>query len=115
MEVTRLGVEVELQLLAYATATATRDLSHICDRHHRSWQHGILNPQSEGKDQTFILMDTSQIHNPLSHNGNSIFHLFKIYSTKLKQNRYLSREPNMPLNATQLKGAVRIEKMVIAS
>jgi len=30
MEVTRLGVESELQLLATATATARQDPSHIC-------------------------------------------------------------------------------------
>ena len=30
IEVVRLGVEYELQLLAYTTATATPDLSHIC-------------------------------------------------------------------------------------
>ena len=31
MEVPELGVELELQLLAYTTATAAPDLSHICD------------------------------------------------------------------------------------
>ena len=31
MEVPSLGVKSELQLLAYATATAMPDLSHICD------------------------------------------------------------------------------------
>ena len=31
MEVPRLGVESELQLLACTTATATQDLSHVCD------------------------------------------------------------------------------------
>ena len=31
MEVPRLGVESELQLPAYATATAIPDLSYICD------------------------------------------------------------------------------------
>ena len=31
MKVARLGVESELQLLAYTTATATWDPSHICD------------------------------------------------------------------------------------
>ena len=30
-EVSRLGVESEMQLLANATATATRDSNHICD------------------------------------------------------------------------------------
>ena len=33
MEVTRLGVESELQLEAYATAMETQDLSHICELH----------------------------------------------------------------------------------
>ena len=36
MEVPRLGTEWELQPLAYATATAMRDSSSICDLHHSS-------------------------------------------------------------------------------
>ena len=44
IEVPRLGVKSELQLPAYATATATQDLSRISDLHHRSQQHRILNP-----------------------------------------------------------------------
>ena len=35
MEVPRLGVELELQLPAYTTATETWDPSRICDLHHR--------------------------------------------------------------------------------
>ena len=31
VEVPRLGIESELQLLAYGTATAMPDLSHTCD------------------------------------------------------------------------------------
>ena len=31
MEIPSLGVESELQLLAYITATATEDPSHVCD------------------------------------------------------------------------------------
>ena len=38
MEVSGLGVKSELQLLAYATATTTQDLSHVCNLHHSSWQ-----------------------------------------------------------------------------
>ena len=57
----RLGVESELQLLAYATATATWDPSHICDLHHSSWQRWILNPLSKAGDQTCVLMDTSRV------------------------------------------------------
>ena len=44
MEVPRLGVELELQLLAYATAIATWDPSRICDLYQSSQQHQILNP-----------------------------------------------------------------------
>ena len=43
MEVARLGVESELQLLAYVIATATPDLSHLCNPHHSSQQCQILN------------------------------------------------------------------------
>ena len=50
MEVPRLGVELEPQLPASTTATATRDRSHICHLHHSSWQHQILNPTSEARD-----------------------------------------------------------------
>ena len=49
VEVPRLGVEFELQLLAYTTATATWDLSCVCDLHHSSWQGWILSPLSEAR------------------------------------------------------------------
>ena len=62
MEVPRLGVQSKLQLLAYATATAIPDLSHVCDQHHSPWQHGILNPLSKARDRTLVLTDTSWIH-----------------------------------------------------
>ena len=61
MEVPRLGVELVLQLLAYATATATWDPSSICDLHHSSQQPQILNPLSKARDPTLILMDISQV------------------------------------------------------
>ena len=61
MEVPRLGVISELQLLETATATATRDPS-ICNLHGSSWQCGLLNPLNEDRDWTFILMDTSWVH-----------------------------------------------------
>ena len=47
MEVPRLGIELELQLLAYTTVTATWDPSLICDPHHSLRQCWILNPLSE--------------------------------------------------------------------
>ena len=57
-EVPRLGVELELQLPAYTTATATLDLSRICNVHHSSWQCRTLNPLSKARDQAGILVDT---------------------------------------------------------
>ena len=59
VEVPRLGVESELQLLACTTATATAmpDLSCICHLHHSR----ILNLLSKARDRTFVLMDTFQI------------------------------------------------------
>ena len=71
MEFPQLGVELELQLPAYTTATAMPDPSHICDLCSSLWQHQILNPGSKTRDWTCTLMDTSWVLNPLSHNGNS--------------------------------------------
>ena len=61
MEVPRLEVESEQKLLAYTSATATWDLSLVCNLH-SSRQHWILNPLSEARDWTFVLRDASQIH-----------------------------------------------------
>ena len=49
MEVPNLGVELELKLPAYTTATATQDQIRVCDLH-SSWQDQILNPLSEARD-----------------------------------------------------------------
>ena len=46
MEFLRLGIESQLQLPAYTTAP---------------WQHWTLNPLSEAKDRTCVLVHTSQI------------------------------------------------------
>ena len=43
MDIPRLGVESELQLLAYTTVTAMQSPSSICDLHHSLWQCWILN------------------------------------------------------------------------
>ena len=61
MEVPRLGVESDLQLLDYTIATKMPDWSHVCNLHHSSRQHQILNPLIEARDLGCILMDTSQI------------------------------------------------------
>ena len=61
MEVPRVGVELELYPLACATDTASTDLSCVCDLHHSSWPRQILNPLSEARDRTSVLLDASQI------------------------------------------------------
>ena len=55
MEVPRLGVKLELQLLAYTTATAMKDLSCVCDLHHSSGQCPVLNPLSHNRNSLFLL------------------------------------------------------------
>ena len=70
-KVPRLGVLLELQLLAYASAIAMQDPGHICYLHLSSQQHWIPDPLSEDRNRTHILMDSSQIHNLLSHDRNS--------------------------------------------
>ena len=50
------------QPLAYTTATTTQDLSRIFDLHCSLQQCQILNPLSEPRNRTCILVDTSQIH-----------------------------------------------------
>ena len=84
MEVPRRGVESELQLSACVTARAMQDASHICDLHHSLQQHWILNPLREARDRTHILMDTSRVLTPLSHNENSalVFLCILVYYTE---------------------------------
>ena len=77
MEVPRLGVKSEQWLPAYTTARATPHSSYIYDLHLTLQQRWILNPLREARDQTHILMDSSQVLNWLSHSGNSAVAYFK--------------------------------------
>ena len=52
----RPGVELELQLPVYTTATW--DPSCVCDLYHSSHQCWILNPLSEARDRIHVLTDT---------------------------------------------------------
>ena len=76
MEVPRLGVEWELQLMAYTTAAAMRDMNRVCHLLHSSWQSRSLNPLNEFRDRARILMDTSQIHFHCAMTGTPDFSIF---------------------------------------
>ena len=78
MEVPRLQVESELQLPAIAMPDPSCSL----------WQRQILNPLSEVRDPTCILMDTTLILNLLSHNGNSQYFYFCKCLINLNLNRH---------------------------
>ena len=54
MKVPKLEAELELQLLASATAIATLDPSHICELHHSLQQRQILHPLGYARDQIHI-------------------------------------------------------------
>ena len=60
IEVPRLRVKLELQWLAYTTVTTMQEPRRIRSLY-RILQKRIPNPLSKTRDQTHILMDTSQI------------------------------------------------------
>ena len=61
MEVPRLGVQSELQLLACTSVTTMWDPSLVCKLPHRSRQRQILNPLSEARARTCVLTAAGQI------------------------------------------------------
>ena len=61
VEVPGLGIQLELWLPAYTTATATQDPSCICELHHSSQPCEILNPLSKSSDWTRNIIVPSQI------------------------------------------------------
>ena len=78
MEVPRLEAELELRLPASTTATAMQDPSPICDLHHSSWQHQILNPLSEAREGPIILTGASGVCYHCATMGTLFFFLMSI-------------------------------------
>ena len=76
MEVSRLSVE--------SGAIATGGRGRVCDTHHSSLQLQILNPLSEVRDRTRVLMDASWVRHLLSYDRNSI--IIQILKSLLKRN-----------------------------
>ena len=71
MEVPRLGVESELQLQVYATATALPALRPFCDLHCSLQQCWVLTRLIKDRNGTTSSQTICWVLNPLSHNGNS--------------------------------------------
>ena len=77
MKISRLRVKLELQLPVYTTATAMQDLSCVFDLYHSSQQHWILNPLSEARDWTCVLMDISWHLQPSDPKWTPVFDFLK--------------------------------------
>ena len=62
MEAPRLGVESAVAAgLYHSHSNEGSEPDRICNLHHNSQQHWILNPLSEARDRTCVLMDTNQV------------------------------------------------------
>ena len=96
MEVPGQGVESELQLLAYPTATAMLDPSRICGLHHSSWQHQILNPLSKARVQSHILRETTL--------GSVLLYCIVLYCIV---SYFIFRATPMACGNSQAKGRIR--------
>ena len=71
--------ELELQLPAYTTVTATWDLSGICDLHQSSRQHRYLTHQSRPGIEPASSRILHQVPNLMNHKRNSLL-LYYYYS-----------------------------------
>ena len=115
MEVPILGVKLELQLPTYTTATATWDLSHVCDLHHSSWQCWILNPMREAKDWMLILMNTSWVHYHWVRTGTPILGFLSTLLALLALPWYYSMDLPHPIHPSQPMYLQRSSSLVISS
>ena len=75
MQISRLGVHLELQLLAYTTAIATPSPAVSATYTAAHGNTRSFKPLSEARDLTQILMDTSRIRNPAELQWELHFHL----------------------------------------
>ena len=82
--------------LTTATATATRDPSHVCDLHHSSQQCQILNPLSEARDQTRNLMVSSWIHFCFTTTGTPSFFIFCCSKRHLSRCKHYNKGFKVP-------------------
>ena len=69
MVASRLGVDLELQLPVYTIASATLELSCVCNVHHQLMAMPDPNPLNKARDRTPIFMNTSWIRSPCATMG----------------------------------------------
>jgi len=86
--------------MAYSRATATPDLSHVCDLHHSSRQHQTLNPLSKARGGTCNLMVPSQICFHCTTTGTPLI-LYYIFECDLKHSQYKKEMVDVPTVAQQ--------------
>ena len=99
----RLGVESELQLPAYTTATTMQDPS--LNLYHNSWQRWILNPLIKARDKTHNLMVTHWIHFCCATKGTP---KTRFLSTNLVTFFFfLFRTPTVAYGSSQATGPIR--------
>ena len=96
MEVPGLGVE--------CLSTATLDPSCIWDLHHTFQQCQILNPLIKARDQTSILMDTSQVLNLLNHNRNSLIPILTMKKLRHRIDRTFAQGQTKDSNSSLSRG-----------
>ena len=71
--------------------------------HHSSWQHQILNPLSMARDWTHIHLDTSEVPNLLSHNGNSLIFIHQFFDRVYHMGLFVNTKPSLhPWNKSYL-------------
>ena len=83
------------------TATATQDLSYICDLHCSLWQRWVLNPLSETRVKLASSQRQHQVLNLLSHDGNSWMVLFKRINFMVCE-LYFNKKSHPPGNASHV-------------
>ena len=93
MEFPGLGVESELQ--SQSQQLRSKPCLRPTPQPQQLW---ILNQLSEARDRTYILMDTSQACNPVSHNGNPKTHILD--GSKMSHPQGIFPDPSFPLIAS---------------
>ena len=86
-----------------------KDLSRVCDLHHSSRQHWILNLLNKDGDWTLILMDASWVRYRWATTGTPLYFSLKANVATCDKNYFL----NNPYTAYQMSCVQRISNICI--